>query len=146
MHTSQLTWSNCTVGAAAATKYEHFSPVRLLEDLGEDHDTFLKLADLFLSMKDRHLSSLRAAQGDADKLRSEAHALKGSIAIFDARAAVTGLEQIEASICKGNLSRVTGLLPEVLAEVDNATSELKRYCDTLRIRSKAGREAITGRC
>ena len=65
-----------------------------LSRVGGDHELLSEIAILFLEDGPRAVAQIQQAieQGDARRLESAAHALKGSVANFGARAAVSRLK------------------------------------------------------
>lgn len=76
--------------------------------VGGDAELLRELAGLFLEEYPRLVAELREAhqQGDAKRVESTAHGLKGSVANFGAKPAVDAALQIEQLGRVGNLTAV----------------------------------------
>jgi HPt (histidine-containing phosphotransfer) domain-containing protein len=83
-----------------------------LSRVGGDADLLKELAGLFLEEYPRLVAELREAhqQGDAKRVESTAHGLKGSVANFGAKAAVEAALHIEQLGRAGNLRPVAEVL------------------------------------
>ena len=86
--------------------YDGFDHHELLARLGGDHELLREVIAIFLAQTPQQLSALRAAAdaGDGDAVHRAAHAFKGSIAVFAARAALAAVSDAELAGVAGDLA------------------------------------------
>jgi len=94
--------------------------------MGGDIELLREIAILFVEDCPRALAELREAveQGDASKLESAAHALKGSVANFGAQAAVDAAFRLERMGREGDLGQSTQALSALEHALSTVCAEL----------------------
>jgi len=91
-----------------------------LEGLGNDTTLARRLVDLFLQDSVRLVDEIGRAigEGDADRLRRSAHALKGAVSNFPAGAAGEAAARMETIGFEGDMDAARDAFPELQKEVD----------------------------
>ena len=86
-----------------------------IERVGGDAELAREMAMLFIPDAIRLLEGLRAAveAGDAERLRQEAHALKGAAGNFGAARVVAAAYELEMMGKSGDLSKAAGVFSEL---------------------------------
>lgn len=105
--------------------WQHLEGLRELQQEGEE-DILGELIDLFVADAPERLSALAAAVegGDANGVRSEAHALKGSCANLGAIQMAQACAEIEARARDNDIREAPRLLSELNTEFDRARAAL----------------------
>jgi CheY-like chemotaxis protein len=100
---------------------------RALETVGGDRRLLRELAGIFLDEHPRLRERLRtsARRKDAGTLASVAHAVKGSMGNFGARAAVEAVTRVEDSARRGNLGEAEAALDELERHLADLCRELE---------------------
>jgi PAS domain S-box-containing protein len=123
-------------GAAAGPAAPPVSPAAEVLDkaealgrVGDDVELLKELVGLFLESCPRQLAELRqaVARRDAPALRRTAHALKGAVGIFGARAAVAAAQRLETMGRAEDLTHADAAcaaLEEALARLEPALADL----------------------
>lgn len=91
-----------------------------------DEEIIRELFQIFLAEIPRMAGQIRTAvaEGDADRLMSAAHSLKGSAANLAADRVARLAADLEAMGRSGDLSRVAIVHPEIEAEIEQLTGQL----------------------
>ncbi len=99
----------------------------LIESLGNDHDLYVEIVNLFLGHYPGELETLRTAlaAGDAVKLHRTAHSLKGAISNFSAPRATEAARTLEFS-AKGGMGDTTSQLVSDVIDAVEALAEAMR--------------------
>jgi polar amino acid transport system substrate-binding protein len=103
---------------------EVFDEAELLNVVQGDRDLLAELCTIFLADAPGHMDGIRASieSNDATKLRSTAHALKGSAATLTARRVAASAHELETIGASGNLSSARG----VFERLDGNLTELRQ--------------------
>jgi two-component system, sensor histidine kinase and response regulator len=101
----------------------------LLERVGGDEELLREIATLFLGECPRMLQEVRAAidHADAPQLRLTAHALKGAVSNFGARAAYEAVWELEQLGHAGNLTRSKAALVTLEGELHRLQSAVAAW-------------------
>ena len=99
----------------------------MMENFAGDAELFVQIAEIFLDEVPQQLVALQAAQdsGDLETLRAAAHKLKGSVATFAAREALTAAKALEQACKDGDTGQVPALAATVQAETARLTAALR---------------------
>ena len=103
----------------------------LLGNLGGDHELLLEIFGIFAKQNGPMLAAVRdaAKRKDAAALEHSAHALKGTVGVFGARAAVEASQKLELMGRNRDLTNaedVCGLLDSELARLGAELAELEQ--------------------
>ena len=106
-----------------------WTPDRMLERLGSDEALARELVALFLTEYGRLLDALRATadSGQADGVRTAAHALKGCVGNFTDSGAYSTAYEIERRGTNGQLEDVPALIAKVTGELDDMAARMRLY-------------------
>lgn len=109
----------------------HCNPKSVLEMVDFDRAAFVELVTTFLETVDRRLERLETAlhRGCFEALRDQAHAIKGSLAVFEAAAGRTLAEQIEHLGADCPAARAGAMVAALRDEVDGVCADLRRSVD-----------------
>jgi two-component system sensor histidine kinase/response regulator len=112
-----------TKGSQPATLFDRSAA---LERIGGDEELLREIAILFISEYPMLIQEIRAAMetGDAETLERSAHSLKGSVANFEARAAVDAAFRLEAIGRSKNLAEAPAAIRELEAVFQDLHPEL----------------------
>ena len=104
-----------------------FDRAEMMENFAGDAELFVQIAEIFLDDVPQQLAALQAAQdsGDLVTLRAAAHKLKGSVATFAAKEALTAAKALEQACKDGDAARVATLVAAVQAETARLTTALR---------------------
>lgn len=111
---------------------QHFDPVPLLQAIGDDIETYGKLAEQFVTTTRTQIDAVALAveNGDAPSLRDRLHALRGSLAVFHARAGLEILAALEVAAKRNDPVAQRTLATQLAAELDALHEELSVYRTT----------------
>jgi HPt (histidine-containing phosphotransfer) domain-containing protein len=89
----------------------------------------MQLAQAFLDEVPARMERLRQAfqAADAATVQASAHSLKGTLAVFAAKAAITAAARLEELVSKGDLSEANAPLTALEGEVQTLLAELKTF-------------------
>ncbi len=92
---------------------------KTLEQLGGDETLLQEVMDIFLEQAPKHLAALRlaVAQGQAERVETTAHTLKGELGYLGIPAISQRASEIEEIGRSKNVSRATSLLPQFEADI-----------------------------
>jgi HPt (histidine-containing phosphotransfer) domain-containing protein len=104
-----------------------FDRAELMANFAGDAELFVQIAEIFLDDVPQQLAALQAAQdsGDLETLRAAAHKLKGSVATFAAREALTAAKALEQACKDGDAGQVPTLAAAVQTETARLTTALR---------------------
>jgi len=104
-----------------------FDRAEMMENFAGDAELFTQIAEIFLDDVPQQLAALQTAQdsGDLETLRAAAHKLKGSVATFAAREALTAAKALEQACKDGDAGRVATLAAAVQTETARLTTALR---------------------
>jgi HPt (histidine-containing phosphotransfer) domain-containing protein len=104
-----------------------FDRAEMMENFAGDAELFVQIAEIFLDDAPLQLAALQAAQdsGDIEALRAAAHKLKGSVATFAAREALSAARALEQACKEGDAGRLPALAAVVHAETARLTTALR---------------------
>jgi HPt (histidine-containing phosphotransfer) domain-containing protein len=104
----------------------HFDPRPLRESVADDAEVLDQLVELFVETSAAHMAQIEAAAaaGDTSTLRERAHALKGSLGVFRAQAALELCVAVERAakatpptIARDEITRLSAALAALVAEM-----------------------------
>jgi HPt (histidine-containing phosphotransfer) domain-containing protein len=112
-------------------QFKHSNPVELLENVGDDRETFLQLATIFRTESVAIFGRMRdaAAKGDLLELGRESHSLKGTVGPLGANQLMQMLLDIEDECKSGNCVCDTARLAGVEDELKMVALELANFID-----------------
>jgi HPt (histidine-containing phosphotransfer) domain-containing protein len=104
-----------------------FDRAEMMNNFAGDTELFVQIAEIFIDDVPQQLAALQAAQdaGDIETLRAAAHKLKGSVATFAARDALTAAKALEQACKDGDTGRVPALAGTVRTETARLTEALR---------------------
>jgi HPt (histidine-containing phosphotransfer) domain-containing protein len=104
-----------------------FDRAEMMENFAGDAELFVQIAEIFLDEVPQQLAALQAAQdsGDLETLRAAAHKLKGSVATFAAKDALTAAKTLEQACKDGDTGQVPALASTVRTETARLTTALR---------------------
>ena len=99
----------------------------VLEGLGGSQQLLSQIIDLFTADAPKRIAGIKAAlkAKNTEKLRFEAHSLKGSIGNFRAQRAFAVAQKIEDTYKTGDLAAAKAVLPVMEKEIEQLLAELK---------------------
>jgi HPt (histidine-containing phosphotransfer) domain-containing protein len=112
-------------------QFEHSRPAELLENIGDDKETFLQLADIFRRESLVIFTRVRdaAAKGDLPELGRESHSLKGTVGPLGADQLVQMLLDIEDECRRGDCVCDATRLAGVEKELKSVGAELAYFIE-----------------
>jgi HPt (histidine-containing phosphotransfer) domain-containing protein len=101
--------------------------VQIMPLAGLSHKHMQRITQAFLDEAPRRLATARSAvaAGNASAAVAAIHALKGSAGYLSSTHLHTLCHEMETAAAAGDLTRVTGMLPEVEAALDKACADLR---------------------
>ncbi|RLJ67881.1 Hpt domain-containing protein [Sulfurisoma sediminicola] len=104
-----------------------FDRAEMMENFAGDAELFVQIAEIFIDDVPLQLAAMQAAQdsGNLETLRAAAHKLKGSVATFAARAALTAAKALEQACKDADAGRVPALAAAVQTETARLTAALR---------------------
>ncbi|MDX2217659.1 MAG: Hpt domain-containing protein [Burkholderiales bacterium] len=98
-----------------------------LSTFGTDPEARVELVDLFIRVSRQQMQALADAHLASDwrRVSREAHALKGSLGIFGARAAISLLEMLESACADGAGDTIRGILDELEGRMVTISVEIE---------------------
>ena len=102
-----------------------------IERVGGDVELAREMALLFVPDALRLLDTIDAAiaAGDAERLRQEAHALKGSAGNFDAAPTVNGAFALEVMGRSGQIAGASVVFAKLRSDVEQLAAELQAFAE-----------------
>lgn len=106
-----------------------FNEQAALARVAGDRDLLREIAGIYADTYQGMVDGVRqaVADGDADKLRSSAHLLKGTVANFDAHAATSAAADLERMGRDSDLSGAPDRLEELVRECSALADALDAY-------------------
>ncbi len=101
----------------------------MMDNVGGDQQLMADVVSMMLEETPRLMSQIDAAvaQLDANAMQRAAHSLKGSVAIFGARDAITAAERLESAGRAGKLEDVNQLHAELQSRIASLMAALEQY-------------------
>jgi PAS domain S-box-containing protein len=103
-----------------------FNPADLLDRIGGNAAAFDKLIAMFQASTPKHLAAMQSAlaEGNLERIRQEAHSLRGAAANMSASNTSNVARQIENAAVSGDAASVGPLLEQLNRELDRVHREL----------------------
>ena len=116
-----------SAGASAATPLNVFDPAELLERLGGDEQLLAKVVGLFLEDCPARLTAIKAAVDarSAERIRTEAHALKGAAGNLSVSELVEAARMLEQIGADGRVEAAEAAWERLAAEAERAMEALR---------------------
>ena len=106
-----------------------FNEQAALARVAGDRDLLREIAGIYVDTYEAMVDGVRqaVADGDAEKLRSSAHLLKGTVANFDAAAATAAAADLEQMGRNADLAGAPDRLGDLVREAGRLADELDAY-------------------